>query len=254
MRPVIAITVGEIINISTGKVWTPVVYGQFQTYTDAIVRAGGAPFILPLVDDEAALKRLYQQCDGLLLSGGHDLSQTSPGRPRALTSFNVSPRRDKQEVQLLKWALRDNKPVLGICRGMQLINMALGGDLHQDIDADLPEARNHQAGIHNKSFHHLAHQLDIKPESQLAKILKTGRVSANTLHHQAVSRLGDGLVATAYAEDGVIEAIELPAKKFVVGVQSHPEALEAETEPLWRALFTAFVSSSKVPSPKPARQ
>jgi putative glutamine amidotransferase len=245
MKPVIAITVGEIINISTGKIWTPVVYGQFQTYTDAVVRAGGAPFILPLVDDESALRRLYETCDGLLLSGGHDLSQGFPKGKKSSKTFSVSPRRDKQEVQLLKWALADDKPVLGICRGMQLINVALGGQLHHDIGNDLPTAHNHQAGIDNKDFHHLAHNLDIQSGSLLARILKTDHISTNTLHHQAIEQLGEGLVATAHAEDGVIEAIELPDKKFVIGVQSHPEALESETEPLWRGLFAAFVGSAE---------
>lgn len=245
MKPVIAITVGEIVNISTGKVWTPVIYGQFQTYTDAVVRAGGAPFILPLVDDESVLRLLYKKCDGLLLSGGHDLSQGFPKDKKPSKTFSVSPRRDKQELQLLEWALADDKPVLGICRGMQLINVALGGSLHHDIDADLPDARNHQAGIDNKDFRHLAHSLDIKPGSRLARILKTEHVSTNTLHHQAVEQLGANLVATARAEDGVIEAIELPDKKFVIGVQSHPEALEAGAETLWRELFAAFVNSAK---------
>lgn len=245
MQPVIAITVGEVININTGEVWTPIVYGQFHTYTDAVVRAGGAPFIVPLVDDEVVLRRLYEQCDGLLLSGGHDLDQDTYNAPSPQVKINVSPRRDKQEIQLVKWALDDNKPILGICRGMQLINVALGGSLHQDIDVDLPKSRNHQASIDHKNFQHLAHQLKIKPDSQLADILGTNIVAANALHHQAISKLGNDLVATAHAEDGVIEAIELPSKSFVIGVQSHPEALEAKTEPLWRKLFKAFIGSAK---------
>lgn len=250
MFPVIGITVGEIINISTGKVWTPIIYGQFHTYTDAIVRAGGAPFVIPLVGNAKMLRRLYDQCDGLLLSGGHDISQNSPKHPKAAKHFGVSPRRDKQETQLLKWALADDKPVLGICRGLQLLNVALGGSLHQDIDDYLEDTHNHQAGIDQKNFHHLAHKLRIVPGSKLSAALKADTIGTNALHHQAVRQLGDGLVATAYAEDDVIEAIELPGKSFVVGIQSHPEALEAKTEQLWRKLFKAFVSSA---SAKPVR-
>lgn len=244
MRPVIGITVGEIINISTGKVWTPVIYGQFRTYTDAIVRAGGAPFILPLVGNKIVLRKLYEQCDGLLLSGGHDLSQNSPKHSKSPKHFGVSPHRDKQEAQLLKWALSDDKPVLGICRGLQLINVALGGSLHQDIDTDLEDTHNHQAGIDRKDFYHLAHRLKIVPGSKLYAALKTKKVVTNALHHQAVQRLGDGLIVTAHAEDGVVEAIELPGKRFVIGIQSHPEALEAKIEPLWRGLFDAFVDTA----------
>lgn len=244
MQPVIAITVGEIVNVSTGKLWTPIVYGQFQTYTDAIVRAGGAPIIMPLVDDKAVLRRLYEQVDGILLSGGHDISQNAPRHPKSSKKFNISPRRDKQEIQLLKWALADDKPVLGICRGLQLINVALGGSLHHDISINLPAAHNHEASIDLQDFHHLAHRLTIKPGSQLAGTLKAKQIATNSLHHQSIEQLGKGLVATAQAEDGLIEAVEMPGKRFVIGVQSHPEALEAKTEPQWRQLFKAFVSSA----------
>jgi putative glutamine amidotransferase len=248
MQPFIAVTVRELIDNS--EEWTPIVYGQFHTYTDAVVRAGGVPIIVPLIDHRPVLRRLYDQCDGLLLSGGNDLDPStyksalsSRARNRARS---VSPRRDKQELQLLKWALEDDKPVFGICRGMQLINVALGGSLHQDIGADLPAAHNHEASADHKNFSHLAHKLKINPGSQLAAILETDAVATNALHHQAIKKLGAGLVVTAHSEDGVIEAIELPTMRFVIGVQSHPEALEAETEQLWRKLFIAFVNSAAV--------
>jgi putative glutamine amidotransferase len=253
MQPLIAITVSEIAN--NDETWLPTVYGQFRTYTDAIIRAGGAPFVVPLTDDETVLKRLYEQCDGLLLPGGNDLDPATYNRPHSSNKVNpathplltkLSPRRDRQEIQLLKWALRDNKPVLGICRGMQLINVALGGSLLPDINVSSPSARNHEAGIHKKDFHHPAHHLRITAGSRLAAVLGADSIEANSLHHQAVDKLGNGLAATAHAEDGVIEAIELPDKRFVIGVQSHPEALEAEAEPLWRKLFQAFVTAASV--------
>ena len=251
MQPFIAIAAGEFIN--SGEPWLPVVYGQFHTYTDAIVRASGVPFIVPLTTDKTILRRLYEQCDGLLLPGGSDLDPETYNMPHSSNKINgathplqtrISPPRDRQEEQLLEWALEDDKPVLGICRGMQLINVFLGGSLHSDIDMNLPSANNHEAGIHKKNFHHLAHQLRIDAGSRLAKVMGTGTIPTNTLHHQTIKKLGKGLVATAHAEDGVIEAIELPSKSFVIGVQSHPEALEAEVEPLWRELFEAFVGSA----------
>jgi putative glutamine amidotransferase len=247
MQALIAITVGEVINFESGEAWTPTIYGQFHTYTDAVVRAGGAPFILPLVDDEQVLRTLYDKCDGLLLSGGHDLDmiaeENTPGA-RLQVKVSTSPRRDKQEIQMVKWAVADNKPVLGICRGMQLINVALGGTLHHHLPDDMPTSNDHELSAHEKDFRHIAHQLSLEPESQLARMLGTTQIAANTLHHQAVNKLGGGLVVTARSEDGVVEGIELPGKRFIIGVQSHPEALEESIEPLWRNLFDAFVKAA----------
>jgi len=256
MKPFIAITAGEFIN--NGEKWLPVVYGQFHTYTDAVIRAGGVPFMIPLTDDKTVLRQLYEQCGGLLLPGGSDLDPKAYNMPSSSNKVNaathplqtrLSPRRDRQEKQLLEWALEDDKPVLGICRGMQLINVALGGSLHPDINVNLPSADDHEANIHKQDFHYLAHRLRVKTGSRLAKALGTDAIATNTLHHQTVNKLGDGLVASAHAEDGVIEAIELPDSRFVIGLQSHPEALEAGIEPLWRELFKAFVgAASKQPS------
>lgn len=249
MKAFIAVTVGEFINEK--EWWVPPVHGQSHTYFDAIVDAGGAPFMMPAINNEAALKQLYQQADGLLLTGGADLAPEicgeicPPGeKPCLLHDKPVSPRRDKQEIKLLKWALRDKKPILGICRGMQIMNAALGGSLYHDLKTDLPSAQNHEANIHKQDFLHLSHCLQIKPGSKLAAILGTDKISTNSLHHQAIRRLGKGLAATAHTDDGVIEAIELSGRAFVLGVQSHPEALEARIEPLWRELFKAFVKSA----------
>lgn len=243
MQPLIAISAGLFVDKDYD--WTPLVYGQFHTYSDAVIRAGGIPIIVPLIDDLSMLRKLYEQCDGLLLPGGNDLDPSAYEAEMSSLVRKPSPRRDKQETQLLKWAIEGDKPVLGICRGMQLINTALGGSLHQDISTNITAAHNHEASTHQKSFGRLAHKLKIKPGSRLAQALGTETVDTNTLHHQAVDRLGEGLVVTAQAEDGVIEAIELSGKRFVVGVQSHPEALEAKTEQLWRKLFIGFVDSAK---------
>lgn len=242
MRPFIAITAGEVIR--HGLTWTPVVHGQSSTYINAIVHAGGVPAIVPIVDDEAVLRQLYEQCSGLLFTGGNDVDPSTYKAKLSPKTKDPSLKRDTQELKLLTWALADNKSVLGICRGMQLLNVSLGGNLYQDIATDLPEAGNHETSVDNKDFRHMAHSLKIDPTSKLAAILGTDCINTNALHHQAVCKLGTGLVVTARAEDGIIEAIELPAKNFVVGVQSHPESLEAETELLWRRLFEAFVQSA----------
>ena len=227
--------------------WAPPAYGQSHTYADAVVRAGGIPLIVPQINDQLALRKLYEQCDGLLLCGGDDVGPSVYNAKKSPLTKCSPEWCDKQELQLLKWALADGKPVLGICRGMQLINVALGGTLHQDIASDLPAASDHQLSEHRKDFRLLAHRLNISPGSRLAAILDTNGIDANSLHHQAVNKLGNGLVVTARTEDKVVEAIELPGTDFVIGVQSHPESLEAETEPAWRSLFIGFVKSASRP-------
>lgn len=244
MQPLIAITAREIIIDEPVK-WKPLVYGQWQPYIEAVVRAEGIPIIVPYINNETALRQLYEKTDGLLLCGGLDVDPNHYQAKLSPLTECGSEWCDKQELCVLKWALADKKPILGVCRGMQLINVALGGSLYQDISTDLPNAQDHQLSEHRKEFNYLAHNLKIEPGSKLAKILSTGQIKTNALHHQAVDRLGDSLIASAHSEDGVVEAIELPGSHFVVGIQSHPEALAAQTEPLWQKLFVEFVKSAK---------
>ncbi|HEX4774560.1 MAG TPA: gamma-glutamyl-gamma-aminobutyrate hydrolase family protein [Candidatus Saccharimonadales bacterium] len=246
MQPLIAITTDKILR--SGDEWVPAAHGQSHTYPDAVVHAGGAPFFIPIIDNEVVLRKLYEQCHGLMLSGGGDIDPALyRAKPLPLPKKShqmLSPQRDRQELLLLKWALEDDKPVLGICRGMQLINVALGGSLYQDLATEMPEAANHELSALQKDFNHLAHTLKIDSDSKLSHILGTDAVKTNALHHQAIKQLGKGLVATAHAEDGIIEAIELPDKHFVIGVQSHPETLEMATEISWNKLFKAFVKAA----------
>jgi putative glutamine amidotransferase len=245
MRPIIGVTSGETNNLKFPL--SPHVQGQQFTYIESVVRAGGTPIILPIVKNDEVLRQLYEQCDAVLLAGGNDVDPALYGAKLGPNATDIRRHRDDQEVQLLKWALEDDKPILAICRGMQVMNVALGGNLYQDIPTDLPDAEEHELhSNHNADReHHIAHQLKIAPESLLARILGATTIPTNAYHHQALRELGDGLVATAWAEDGVIEAVELKDKHFAVGVQSHPEALEAKIEPSWRKLFKDFIAAAR---------
>ncbi len=242
MQPIIGITAGEIFN----KLYphSPPAQGQSHTYVDAIVNAGGAPFVVPLVKNTDALRGLYEQCTGILLAGGNDLDPALYGQEPMATTIDQDPARDAQELQLLEWAIEDDKPVLAICRGMQLINVAHGGDLHQHIPDDLPEAEVHSIASEKKRESRIVHTLRIDANSKLTKILGSEELGSNDYHHQAINKLGDGLIATAWTSDGVIEGLEMPTQTYVVAIQSHPESLEESIEPEWRKLFTSFVAAA----------
>lgn len=243
MHPIIGITAGEILN----KLYphSPPAQGQSHTYVDAIVRARGAPFILPLTKDRSVLRNLYEQCAGIMLAGGNDLDPKLYGEEPAKHTVDQDPPRDAQELQLLEWALEDDKPVLAICRGMQLINVSQGGNLYQHIPDDLPEAEVHNIAPEKQKESRIVHSLHIDPESELSKTLGTDTLGTNAYHHQAIKEIGKDLVATAWTADGVIEALEMPKYTFVVAVQSHPESLEESIEPLWRKVFESFVEASR---------
>ena len=156
-------------------------------------------------------------------------------------SKTPEPERDYVELELASWALDQRLPIFGICRGMQLLNVARGGSLYQDIVAELHSVVDHEAD--GKSRTHIAHDITVEPGSLLAGILADSRAEVNSFHHQSVKRVGDGINVTAAAADGVIEAIEMPDAPFVLAVQYHPEELEM-SDPGSHRLFLAFVEAA----------
>ena len=211
------------------------------SYSDAIAAAGGLPVILPLTRDPGLLGQLLSRCQGLLLTGGADVSHKFyapqlPARQRA-TIQGVDEVRDEMEIYLTRAALRKKIPVLGICRGIQVMNVALGGTLVPD----LPGHRHPQADG-------LIQTLQWEPTSKMRARLGAQAGRVNTSHHQALDRVAPGLIVTARAADGVIEAVEHKSARFFWGVQFHPERL-VKAAPQFLRLFPALVAAS---SPRPA--
>jgi putative glutamine amidotransferase len=243
-KPLIGITAGEIVNKI--EPWAPITHGQSITFVQAVVAAGGIPVILPLIDDDEICRQLYDRCDAILFAGGNDPEPQLFGEAPDPTVKDVSKLRDAVEMRWMRWSLADHRSILGICRGMELLNIACGGDLYQDISTALPHASDHHLSTSAKDIEHIAHRLNLAPDSLLAKLVQVERLGANTHHHQALRRVGDGLRAVAWSEDQVIEAVEAVdgSAGFVLGVQSHPESMYIKAEPAWRPVFEAFVKAA----------
>ncbi len=210
-------------------------------YLRAMEAAGGVPLLIPISDDLDVVRTLYAMCDGILLPGGDDVDPTFFGEEPHAHLGDVDRRRDVVEIALARWTHEDKKPLMGICRGIQVINVAFGGTLYQDVPSQLPEALNHQANYTTRQWDLLSHRIALEPTSWLAKRLSGNTVMGNTMHHQAVKDLAPGMRAVGHAPDGVIEAMEGTGDQLVVAVQCHPEYLWATTEPRWLHVFEGFI-------------
>ena len=212
-----------------------------RAYLDAVLRAGGLPVLLPACLPADLLPEALRGCGGVLLSGGGDVHPARYGQPERPEIHAIDPERDALELALVSLALARDMPLLAICRGAQVLNVALGGTLWWDIPGQLPEAGRHDwYPAYPRDL--LAHSLRIEAGTLLAEALGKEPARVNSLHHQAARDLGAGLRVCARAEDGVIEGIELPGKKFALGVQWHPECLPEDER--MRALFRAFVAAA----------
>ena len=193
-----------------------------KTYMDAVRLHGGLPLILPCVEEEALLEACIDMCDAILLPGGIDVDPVFYGEDPHQKLGMVQTDMDESAFKLLKFAFERKMPVLGICRGEQVLNVALGGSLYQDIPANYEK----QAILHEQKAHTsmALHSIKIEKGTLLHDILGTEEIRVNTYHHQAVKALGKDLVASAHAPDGIIEAIE-SKDKTILGVQWHPELM-----------------------------
>ena len=212
---------------------------KIDDYVESVKRAGGTPLILEVTDDPvASLARI----DGLLLTGGPDVDPAEYGEP-AHPSVEVDRPRDAFEIPLSRQALAASVPTLAICRGVQVLNVAAGGTLVQDIPSAVTSTLNHSLAQPKDA---IAHSIDIRPSSRLASLLPAAPGSTcavNSRHHQAVARVAPEFVVSAMSGDGIIEAIEQPAAPFCVGVQWHPENFWRTGE--FGPLFDGFVEASR---------
>lgn len=212
----------------------------------AVERAGGQPVLLPVGLQPATLRGLYSRLDGLLLSGGGDLDPACYGAGPHPSVSGVDPRRDKAELALARWAALEDKPFFGICRGAQVLNVALGGTLYRDL-GEHPGALQHTFDWPAHPHDRRAHPVQVAEASRLASILGLPVLEVNSLHHQACRDLAPGLQAVARAPDGLVEALELPGRRFALAVQWHPECFPHAPE--MRALFSHFVRAAGTPTP-----
>ena len=208
-------------------------------YLDGLREAGGLPVVLPFSTDEEELGLLMSLCDGFLFTGGHDVSPGLYHEEPLPGLVSSCEKRDEMESIVLRKALEADKPVLGICRGIQFINAALGGSLYQDLPSQRPSATEHHQ---HAPYDVPVHDVLIEKDSPLYACLGAERLPVNSYHHQAVKQVADGLRVMAAAPDGLAEALYRPGSRFLWALQWHPE-FSYRTDENSRKIFRAFVSS-----------
>jgi putative glutamine amidotransferase len=238
-RPVIGITA----SIDQRSPAFGETYSLTRKYAEGVLQAGGVPLIVPHNLDEDSLRAVLDRLDGVLLSGGGDVDPVLFSEDAHPATHEIESDRDRLELTLARWVVESDVPLLAICRGIQVLNVALGGSLVQDIPSQVPAALQHSFDRKTTPRNYLAHPVKIDPGSQLARIMQLDVAQTNSWHHQSIKQAADGLQVTAVASDGVVEAVEVPGRRFAIGVQWHPEWL-FEEQAEHRRLFEELVRVS----------
>jgi putative glutamine amidotransferase len=213
-----------------------------EDYVQALARAGAAPVLIPLGLSEQSLELVLNRLDGILFTGGGDIQTALTGGPDHPRVSEVDPDRDRVELYLARAAISRKLPLLGICRGLQLLNVALGGTLYTHVADQLPQAIKHDYSPgYRRDF--LSHSVHIQPDSQLAGILGSSELKVNSLHHQGIHTLAEHLQPAAWSPDGLVEGFEILNYSFGLAVQWHPECLQEHAS--MRTLFAAFVDACR---------
>ena len=245
-RPVIGFTTQNLKSIDRIPEDLPDSWMMNQRYFHACTSVGAIPWMVPLLDDDPeTLRAIYDRLDGIFIPGGVDMDPASYHADRHVLCGRTDAPRDVVELAFARWALEDGKPLLGVCRGMQVVNVAAGGSLVQDCGTLFSGSIKHDY-YPGEGFKrdHLAHTVRIAEGSRLHAAFGTLEAWVNSMHHQGVCELGAGLVPTAWSTDGLIEAIESAREDhFLVGVQWHPEAL-IDSDTGTRRVFEEFIEAA----------
>lgn len=210
-------------------------------YMNGIAAAGGIGVMLPLTEDETDLEEILSRFDGFLFTGGHDVAPALYGQEKTALCGDLCPGRDAMESRLLKLALERNKPVFGICRGLQLMNAVLGGTLYQDIATQFPSNTNHRMAA---PYGRAEHTVTVLPDTPFTQWGIPETIGVNSCHHQGVDILSSQMAPMAVAPDGLVEAAYIPGKAFACAVQWHPEFFPVE-HTVSRIIFKAFVEACR---------
>lgn len=233
MRPLIGIV--PLVDEKKDSLW------MVPGYMNGVTRAGGIPVMLPLTSDSSVISRLLDEVQGILLTGGHDVDPRIYGEEPVPECGPKCLERDSMEKELLDQALKKDMPVLGICRGIQFLNAYLGGTLYQDLPSQFDSSVEHHM---SPPYDVPVHSVSINEDSGLYKVLKTDKLEVNSYHHQAIKDKAESLKVMAVSEDGLIEAVEMPDRRFVWAVQWHPEFNYLKDENSLK-IFEEFVRQCK---------
>jgi putative glutamine amidotransferase len=217
-----------------------------HSYIEELRKVGAVPWVIPLIPhDPGTLQEIFNRLDGVFITGGVDVDPNRYGEEKTPLCGTIDPDRDAVEIALLQHALKQQLPVLAVCRGIQILNVTCGGTLYQDVSAQVPAALKHDyfPTPAQPSRKYLAHDVTVKPGSRLNRILGDAVVPVNSMHHQAIKDLAPNLAATSFAPDGIIEGVEGIDSQYLVAVQWHPEEL-TETHAGMARLFTTFTAAA----------
>jgi putative glutamine amidotransferase len=219
------------------------IIGLMPSYIDSVVAAGGLPVLIPLGLGETELTEILARVDGVLLPGGGDIEPSFYRGNRHDSMYGVDSDRDRVEMIVARQAVQTQKPLLAICRGHQVLNVALGGTLWADVATFMPQAIRHD---HFRGFprNYIAHSVTAVPDSHIARLMGKTEIGVNSLHHQGIRHLAPELRITAVAADGLVEGAEIPGHPFAVTVQWHPENL-IHDDPAMLALFQGLVAAAR---------
>lgn len=210
-------------------------------YLEGIQEAGGTPVIFPLTEDREELEQLCSLCNGFLITGGQDVDPAIYGETPIPQMGEICTVLDQMERQVLEYVIKEDKAVLGICRGIQYLNAMLGGSLYQDLNVQHPSKTEHHM---EPPYDRVIHQVQIIDGTPLHQLLQVTELGVNSYHHQAVKTLAPSLTVMAESEDGLVEAVCMPEKTYVWAVQWHPE-LSYQTDKYSRKIFESFVAACK---------